>query len=520
MIVLCLIVQVWAFVFTQSRTGWLAFLIGAGILISMTRRKQYLTSGQSLGLAAISALTFFVFWQMGFFRLILRRIESLWDTGFFSLFHRWQWWEGSLDAILARPWGWGLGTFRAVLPQFRVQSDRFLIDYAHNEFLQIGVDLGILGILFLLFFLGSYFEKLFRFIDWKPASRFYKMSGIGFVALGTALLLSSLVDFPLRIHANSIFFFTVLALSAHLMDVGRARPRPIAPFWARTVCGVLVLAVGIMTARQLMAQLHVEKGEKLEEDFSWEKAEAEYVKAVSLAPFSAQSHKALGDLLQKRAAVSLNQKQKAGLRSRAIEAFERAVRAEPRGSGWSHYILAHLYGEEGDAPKAFFHYEKAVAEEPKNALFISDYGFYALAQEDQATALRMFERFKGISFQENIEVDPCELLGKFSSLGSPYEDLRRVTPNDPRGHFCLGVVLGESGDWERAVLEFKVAQVRGQAKYKSPQAYISQVGDPIVKFYLSHQRTGEAKRLYEEFLTLEPDNSQHRLALNRISDLK
>ena len=42
--------------------------------------------------------------------------------------------------------GWGLGTFPVVYPQFRTFYTNFFINEAHNDYLQLLVEMGLLGI--------------------------------------------------------------------------------------------------------------------------------------------------------------------------------------------------------------------------------------------------------------------------------------------------------------------------------------------------------------------------------------
>ena len=48
--------------------------------------------------------------------------------------------------FLKRPvLGWGLGTFPVVYPQFRSFSTNFFVNQAHNDYLQLLVEMGLLG---------------------------------------------------------------------------------------------------------------------------------------------------------------------------------------------------------------------------------------------------------------------------------------------------------------------------------------------------------------------------------------
>lgn len=106
--------------------------------------------------------------------------------------------------------GTGAGTFAYVFPKYSQFTGGFY-DYAHNDYLQILVELGLVGCIPLagLVMLGLVNAwKLLRSND----SRL--LSGIGFASImGTvSLLIHSTVDFNLQIPANILLFLTLLVL--------------------------------------------------------------------------------------------------------------------------------------------------------------------------------------------------------------------------------------------------------------------------------------------------------------------
>jgi len=106
--------------------------------------------------------------------------------------------------------GTGAGTFAYVFPNYSQFTGGFY-DYAHNDYLQILVELGVIGCLPLagLVMLGLLNGwKLLRGNDSKL------LRGMGFASImGTvSLLIHSTVDFNLQIPANILLFVALLTL--------------------------------------------------------------------------------------------------------------------------------------------------------------------------------------------------------------------------------------------------------------------------------------------------------------------
>jgi O-antigen ligase len=99
--------------------------------------------------------------------------------------------------------GSGAGTFECAFPYYQPSDLAGLyFKYAHNDFLEYAIELGVIGSLLLSGFLLTLFVpawKEFRHINKvrRPLTRRYEMAGFA-LALG-ALLLHALVDFPMHI---------------------------------------------------------------------------------------------------------------------------------------------------------------------------------------------------------------------------------------------------------------------------------------------------------------------------------
>jgi len=120
--------------------------------------------------------------------------------------------------------GWGLRTFPVVYPQFRSFYTNFFVNEAHNDYLQLLAEMGLLGFGTMLWFLVVLYRSAFRKIgNWTS-----DVSGAATAAcmLGfTGILVHSLFDFNLQIPANAALFYVFCTIAASPPFLQRARKR-------------------------------------------------------------------------------------------------------------------------------------------------------------------------------------------------------------------------------------------------------------------------------------------------------
>jgi O-antigen ligase len=120
--------------------------------------------------------------------------------------------------------GWGLGTFPVVYPQFRTFYTNFFVNEAHNDYLQLLVEMGLLGFATMLWFLVTLFTRAIRKMkDWTS-----EISGAVALAcvLGlSGILVHSAVDFNLQIPANAALFYVLCTIAVSEPFVQPARKR-------------------------------------------------------------------------------------------------------------------------------------------------------------------------------------------------------------------------------------------------------------------------------------------------------
>jgi len=108
------------------------------------------------------------------------------------------------------PVGSGLGTFAKVYPLHENPNavDRFYINHAHNDYLELAVEMGVPGIMLILLFLAWWRTAVMRMLRSPASDQFAAAAAIA----SAAILLHSAVDYPLRTAAISTVMAMCLAL--------------------------------------------------------------------------------------------------------------------------------------------------------------------------------------------------------------------------------------------------------------------------------------------------------------------
>ena len=200
-----------ALLLSGSRGGFVALLAEIFFLIFLTTKtKNYSQLALKVGLAVLLMATIIVgSILIGGETSLTRFAKTAASEDFFT--SRIHIWSVTLDVIKNNlPFGAGLGAYSVAYTPFDSMNGMERVEQAHNDYLQVVADAGIVGLIIGGFFLYWLFQTGLE--NAKTSSRFRRGVCIGALAGCFAILVHSLFDFVLHTTAIALLFLTLVGL--------------------------------------------------------------------------------------------------------------------------------------------------------------------------------------------------------------------------------------------------------------------------------------------------------------------
>jgi O-antigen ligase len=204
------ILPIGALALSASRGGIISFLFEFVMLIFLMRRKgerrrQLVMAGSLALVAGFLALWLGLGWTV-------ERFEHL-SHGDISRDRRVSIFRDTWKIVRDHPWtGTGLGTLETAFPRYESYYDGRIVDHAHNDYLELLADTGLIGGMCLLGFIAL--------LAWRGLSNLRSTHNpvrqfvyAGSLVACTGLLLHSMVDFNLHIPSNALLFLLLAAMA-------------------------------------------------------------------------------------------------------------------------------------------------------------------------------------------------------------------------------------------------------------------------------------------------------------------
>jgi putative inorganic carbon (HCO3(-)) transporter len=320
----------------KSRGAW-AGLAGAGIILLFLNpaKKGYLKP--LLYLALTIAVAFSIIYTVsgsGGISSIKEEAVSVLNMRQSSILFRFLVWKSALRMIRESPLtGTGAGNFKIIYPLYRSSEEWHVsginarVVEAHNDYLQIASELGLIG-------LGIFIWLLVNALRiFKKLLKTESILITGLLASVISMLISAVFEFPFHNPATALTFWMILGISGALCfkAVPTGQPLQKKPGMLLAGAAILIGIAPLYTARAALSDFHLRKVMIYQSRKSWDKTIDECEKSINAYYPNTQAHVFLA-----RALLEKEETEKAFVELKTL------LRLHPN-DPWAHRHLGEIY---------------------------------------------------------------------------------------------------------------------------------------------------------------------------------
>ncbi len=477
------------------------------VLINIKKPGKFLLSG-GLIICVCILLMFFVSW-FGW-DAIAAKFERLNGAQGELSSMRMIFWKDCLNIIKAFPLtGTGMGTLISIYPAYRTFPGNAILEHAHNDYIELLTDGGMVAAFLFTWFLGAVFYKSWRTIAKRHESYSIYLF-IGSISGMIAMLAHSVTDFNLHIGANGLYFSFLAGLSVsaantrlrkglkptHLKPVNLPKPKLLIIPLAILLIGCLVFNGGALISRLYYANL---KDIRLNKTLPQEtlKKVAHILKIASdFDPTEAKYHFDLA-----RTLMFLSQD------TAAFPQFKQTLRLDPANASYletlANYMTHRRKYELAD--RLFQAATQSEINNPRRYLRYAAWLFFQAEKSAQAKKSEGMANIRKALSLDPLLTDDAIILMAINTLTD--KEMKMALPQRVAPHLMFAEYLQKKGvenmaeDIYLTALEYinKENDVKADYFYK------------VYEFYMLHKRYPDALAILQKAILMLPENVGLRL---------
>ena len=421
-------------------------------------------------------------------------------------------WKASLDVVRDYPvTGTGFGTFMDIYKGYRTEPGRNIVTHAHNDYIQLAVEGGMIAVGLAAWFLVSILSTYRQFLKRRDPYCVYLYLG-GLTGL-TAILIHSISDFNLHIGANGLYFFFICAIcisSAHTKirsGYGITYLKPSGNGWVMLsslpaaillISSLMFNSGGYLANLNFKALLAVYKTDELvDKDYKQIRTYAGSV--IKYDPLNSLFHMIFGN-----AEKALEREEN------AFTYFKKAIRLNPA-NGVHLQTLARAVSDRGDLETADRLYLAGTRRDVKSSHRFANYAVWLMENQQKEKGIEAMRH--AISLSPGQTRRYLDLLVEEKLLDNT--DLIRVLPPRVEPHIFFAEYL-EGYLTERLIEEKKYDLTN--AAYKKALSYVDQEAEikssyftRVHRYYIKQKRYEDALAVMQTGIEYLPKNGRIRV---------
>jgi len=344
--------------------------------------------------------------------------------------------------------GAGIGTFSHIYPLYRTVTMKNFLTHAHNDYLELLAEGGIIGFLLAASFLLTFFYQTYRvFLKRRDAFSIYLY--IGCITAMVSILLHSFTDFNMHIGANGLWFFFVAGIAVSSANTGmrknskKTRLPEINSFNKKlSLCFIISVTAIFMTVYNISNLLGIFYYSNIKNYRMSINTPPSIIKKIEkVADFASRFDPLVADYPFTKANTAWFSSELKKARS----LFITSIYLDPVSSMHLNRFATFL-AKQGDTNKAETAFKKSMIYDQSNAEYIFQYAAWLFAEHNSKKALEYMK--KTLEFDQKY-VD--RVLTAMVVAGVNVHQMEKAIPDMPGPSIAFAQFLYDTGDIEGAI---------------------------------------------------------------------
>lgn len=415
-------------------------------------------------------------------------------------------WKSTIGIIFKDTRNFILGIGLDTLQLMNIGTDK-----AHNDFLDITVTRGIIGLIAYLWLIIAYIWVSFR-SSFQEVDRNKKLLIAAFLACELGYLIQNQFSFGLVTILS--YFWIVMGMTMVVIKpqtkyskqstiIPRLKNLSVRVSLYTLIMGIIIVLI-YLAFRPFIADSYYRRGFDFVEKHKYEEAVPGLEKAVKIFPYENCYWKVLNSIYVERA--NNDPEERKMWAKKAIEGSKFLLTLIPKDAG-SYFNMGMAYYLDGDATKSISSYKKVLELEPKHmdamnnlATTYANQGNYKEAEE---LFKKVFKLNPNHASAKNNLIQLYKIQGKFEESTKLDENYAKQTYLQSTKNYY------EKGEIDKAIIEIKKVLALDDRDIQSHRN--------LGSFYLLKKRYKEAQAEFNKVLELNPNDSYAQQMLENIN---